>query len=159
MLFAFTLLAAAMTQLGDLAKVVEVDTMPEARDFCVTGTVSYVLVYQDKMCHVLLEDGNVGVVVIGSLRNSPEPDAGDIVRLDGMIVHSCAGSVLPKFSALEIIGRGEAPRPMEGSATEVMGGRFDFHRAYLVGEVRAIEPSGSDPRWTYISIISDAHAF
>ena len=159
MVLALTLIAAAMTQLGDLAKVVEADTMPKARDFCVTGTVSYVLVYQDKQCHVLLEDGSVGVVVIGSFRNSPEPDTGDIVRLDGMIVHSGAGSVLPKFSALEIIGRGEAPRPMEGPATEVMGGRFDFHRAYLVGEVRAIEPSGSDPRWTYISVISDAHQY
>ena len=159
MVLALTLIAAAMTQLGDLAKVVEADTMPKARDFCVTGTVSYVLVYQDKMCHVLLEDGDVGVVVIGSLKNSPEPDAGDIVRLDGMIAHSGAGSVLPRFSALAIVGRGKAPRPIEGPATEVMGGRFDFHRAYLVGEVRAIEPSGSDPRWTYISVISDAHQY
>ena len=159
MLIAFTLLAAAMTHLGDLAKVVEADTMPEARDFCVTGTVSYVLVFQYKLCHVLLEDGGIGVDVLGSFRSAPVPEAGDIVRLDGMIDHGGAGSVLPKFSALEIIGRGAAPRPLEGPATEVMGGGFDFHRAYLVGEVRAIEPSGSDPCWTYISIISDAHQY
>jgi len=159
MLLAFTLIAAAMTHLGDLAKVVEADTMPGTRDFCVTGTVSYVLVFQDKLCHVLLEDGDVGVDVFGSFRSAPEPDAGDIIRLDGMIVHAGAGSVLPKFSTLEIIGRGVAPHPLEGPAAEVMGGRFDFHRAYLVGEVRAIEPSGSDPCWTYISIISDAHQY
>ena len=158
-MFAFALLSAVLTLIDDLAKVVEADTMPEARDFCVTGTVSYVLVFQDKLCHVLLEDGGVGVDVLGSFRSAPVPEAGDIVRLDGMIVHAGAGSVLPKFSTLEIIGRGVAPHPLEGPAIEVMGGRFDFHRAYLVGEVRAIEPSGSDPCWTYISIISDAHQY
>ena len=159
MLLAFTLLAASMTHLGDLADVVKADTMPSTRDFCVTGTVSYVLVFQDKLCHVLLEDGGVGVDVLGSFRSAPVPEAGDIVRLDGMIVHAGAGSVLPKFSTLEIIGRGVAPHPLEGPAAEVMGGRFDFHRAYLVGEVRANEPSGSDPCWTYISVISDAHQY
>ena len=148
-----------MTHLGDLADVVKADTMPSTRDFCVTGTVSYVLVFQDKLCHVLLEDGGIGVDVLGSFRSAPVPEAGDIVRLDGMIVHAGAGSVLPKFSTLEIIGRGVAPQPLEGPAAEVMGGRFDFHRAYLVGEVRAIEPSGSDPCWTYISVISDAHQY
>ena len=79
MLLAFTLLAASMTHLGDLADVVKADTMPSTRDFCVTGTVSYVLVFQDKLCHVLLEDGGVGVDVLGSFRNAPAPDAGDII--------------------------------------------------------------------------------
>ena len=148
-----------MTRLSDLADVVKADTMPDTRDFCVTGTVSYVLVFQDKLCHVLLENDGVGVDVVGSFRSSPEPNTGDVVRLDGMIVPGGAGSVLPEFSRLEIIGRGEAPRPLEGPAAEVMGGRCDFHRAYLVGEVRDVEPSGSDPCWTYLSIITDAHQY
>ena len=159
MLFALTLLTAAMTRLADLAAVVEADTMPETRDFCVTGTVSYVLVFQYKLCHVLLENEGIGVDVIGSFRNSPTPDLGDRVRLDGKIAPSGAGGFLPKFSRLEIIGHGEAPRPLEGPAAEVMGGRCDFHRAYLVGEVRDVEPSGTDPCWTYLSIISDAHQY
>lgn len=159
MLFAMTLLAAAMTRLADLAAVVETDTMPETRDFCVTGTVSYVLVFQYKLCHILIEDRGVGVDVIGSFRHSPTPEMGDIVRLDGKIVPCGAGSVMPKFSRLKIMGHGEAPRPLEGPAAEVMGGRCDFHRAYLVGEVRDVEPSGSDPCWTYLSVISDAHQY
>ena len=148
-----------MTRLSDLADVVKADAMPETRVFCVTGTVSYVLVFQDKLCHVLLENDGIGVDVIGSFRSSPEPNTGDIVRLDGMIAPSGAGSVVPKFSRLEIVGHGEAPQPMEGPAAEVMGGRCDFHRAYLVGEVRDVEPSGSDPCWTYLSIITDAHQY
>ena len=159
MLFALTFLTAAMTRLADLAAVVEADTMPETRDFCVTGTVSYVLVFQYKLCHVLIENEGIGVDVIGSFRNSPTPDLGDWVRLDGKIAPSGAGGFLPKFSRLEIIGHGEAPRPLEGPAAEVMGGRCDFHRAYLVGEVRDVEPSGTDPCWTYLSIISDAHQY
>ena len=159
MLVAMTLLAATMTRLADLAAVVETDKMPETQEFCVTGTVSYVLVFQYKLCHILMEDSGVGVDVIGSFRNSPTPDLGDRVRLDGKISPSGAGSVRPKFSRLEIIGHGEAPRPLEGPAAEVMGGRCDFHRAYLVGEVRDVEPSGSDPYWIYLSIISDAHQY
>ena len=73
MLFALTLLTAALTRLADLAAVVEADTMPETRDFCVTGTVSYVLVFQYKLCHVLIENEGIGVDVIGSFRNSPTP--------------------------------------------------------------------------------------
>ncbi len=159
MLFALTLLTAALTRLADLAAVVEADTMPETRDFCVTGTVSYVLVFQYKLCHVLIENEGIGVDVIGSFINSPTPELGDRVRLDGKIDSSGARSVLPKFSHLEIIGHGEAPRPIEGPASEIMGGRCDFHRAYLVGEVRDVEPSGTDPCWTYLSIISDAHQY
>ena len=145
MLLAFTLLAASMTHLGDLADVVKADTMPSTRDFCVTGTVSYVLVFQDKLCHVLLEDGGIGVDVLGSFRSAPVPEAGDIVRLDGMIVHAGAGSVLPKFSTLEIIGRGVAPHPLESHATEVMGGRFDFHRAQRQPRLRFPSASSDAP--------------
>lgn len=159
MLFAFALLAAVLTRIDDLAEAVKTDTPDRCADFCVTGTVSYVLVFQYKLCHILIEDNGVGVNVIGSFRHSPTPDLGDIVRLNGRIVPYGAGSVMPKFSRLRIIGRGEVPRPIEGNATEVMGGRCDFHRAYLVGEVRDVEPSGTDPCWTYLSIISDAHQY
>ena len=37
MLFAFAVLAAAMTQLSDIATAVEANTIPPCPDFCVTG--------------------------------------------------------------------------------------------------------------------------
>ena len=40
-----------------------------------------------------------------------------------------------------------------------MDGRHDFHRALLVGEVRDVEPSGTNPCWNYLSIIDDGRQY
>ena len=157
MFLGFYLFAAMMTQLGELAAVVETDRSGGCSEFCVTGTVSYVLVWQSQLCHILVEEDGVGVDIIGSFRFRPPPlpKPGDILRLDGSIVPMGPNSVQPKFRSIEILGSGDAPRPKEGSASEIMSGRCDFRRSYLTGELRDIEPSGSDPCWNYLSIISD----
>ncbi|MBR2837577.1 MAG: sensor histidine kinase [Kiritimatiellae bacterium] len=154
MLFALTLLAAAMTRLGDLAATVATDTPPPCPCFCVTGTVSYVLVYEDNCCHVLAEGDDVGVDITGSFAICPRPEPGDVVRFDGSIVPRGAGSVQPEFTHLEIIGHGEPPKAREGPSAEIMGGLHDFRRAHLVGEIRDVQPSGTNPCWNYLSIIS-----
>ena len=160
MIFAFALLAT-ITRIGDLAEVVRSDVPPTCPEFCVTGTVSYVLVWQSLLCHVLVEEGGVGVDIIGSFRSSrtPLPKPGDILRLDGRIVPMGPNSVQPKFRRLEILGPGDAPQPREGKASEIMSGQCDFRRSYLTGELRDIEPSGSDPCWNYLSIISDGRQY
>ena len=65
----------------------------------------------------------------------------------------------PVFRNLEILGHEEAPAPHEGAAKEIMSGRHDFRRSYLVGEVRDAEPSGTSPTHSYLSIIADAHQY
>jgi len=40
-----------------------------------------------------------------------------------------------------------------------MSGRHDFHRAILIGEVRDVEPSGTSPNWSYLSLISEGHQY
>ena len=140
-----TLLAASLVRLGDLAKIVEADACEGNRDFCVTGTVSYILPFQEKFYHVLVEDGDIGVDITGSIDSGPAPVPGDRIRLDGAIVPRGAGSVQPEFRVFEILGHGDAPAPVSGPADEIMSGRHDFRRAYLVGELRDVEPSGTDP--------------
>lgn len=159
MLSAITLLAASLVRLGDLAVAVEADTYDHCADFCVTGTVTYVLNFQEKFYHVLVEDGGIGVDIVGTINPGPPPVPGDRVRIDGAIVPSVAGSIIPEFRTLEGLGRGKAPAPVEGSAEEIMSGRHDFQRAHLVGELRDVEPSGTNPCWNYLSIISGGRQY
>jgi len=158
MIFAFAILAA-MTRMCDLAEAVRTDTPPPCREFCVTGTVSYVLVYHENLCHVLAEENGVGVDIIGSFATPPIPVPGDVVRFDGSLAPRVANSIQPEFKKLEILGHVDPPAPVEGSSTEIMSGRHDFRRALLVGELRDVEPSGSDPCWNYLSIISGKHQY
>ena len=158
MVFAFALLAT-MTRIGDLAEAVRTDTPPPCREFCVTGTVSYVLVSQENYCHVLAEDNGIGVDITGSFATSPIPVPGDVVRFDGAMMPRGADSIQPEFRSLEIVGHAVPPVPAKGTAAEIMGGSHDFRRALLVGEVRDVEPSGTNPCWNYLSIIDDGRQY
>jgi len=155
MLSAVTLLAASLVRLGDLAAAVEADTHDHCTEFCVTGTVTYVLNFQEKFYHILVEDGDIGVDILGTIKPGPPPIPGDRARFEGAIVPSVAGSIVPEFRVLEILDHGKSPKPADGSAGEIMSGRHDFHHAHLVGELRDVEPSGTSPCWNYLSIISD----
>ena len=158
MFFALTALAASLS-LGDLAEAVERDACDRGSEFCVTGTVAYVLLYQESFCHILVEDGGRRVDITGTLDRGPAPRPGDRVRFDGAVVPRGAGSIQPEFRTLEILGHGAAPAPVEGPADEIMGGRHDFRRAYLVGELRDVEPSGTDPCWNFLSVISGGRQY
>jgi hypothetical protein len=152
MLLAFALLAAVLTRIDDLAEAVKADTLDRCADFCITGTVSYVIGFHENLYHLLMEGGASGVDVVGPIKSDP-PRPGDIVRLDGALVPKAAGSIMPEFNRIEMLGHAEPRAPVEGGAAEIMGGRHDFCRALLAGEVRDVEPSGSDPCWNYLSII------
>ena len=158
MLFAFALLAAVLTRIDDLAEAVKADTLDRCADFCVTGTISYVIGFHESLYHLLMEGEASGVDVVGSITSEP-PRPGDLVRLDGSIVPKGAKSIMPEFNRLEILGHTAPQVPVEGSAAEIMGGRHDFRRALLAGEVRDVEPSGSDPCWNYLSIIADGRQY
>ena len=158
MILAFAILAT-ITSLGELAEIVRTDTMPQTPDFCVTGTVSYAFIYRKKnLCHLLVEDNDVGVDIRGSFEPTV-PHPGDRVRLDGVITPLGPGNVHPRFLSMEILYHENLPCPTEASAEEVMSGRHDFLRSYLVGEVRDAEASGSDPNWNYLSIIADRQQY
>ena len=159
MLFAFAILAAAMTQLSDIATAVKTDTIPPCPDFCVTGTVAYALHFDGKRCQILVEDGDIGVVATATNDSSALPALGDHVLLEGALVRLDQGDVRPEYHRIETLGHTDPPAPREGTATEIMSGRHDFHRAILVGEVRDVEPSGTSPNWNYLSLISEAHQY
>ena len=59
MLATSLLLAASLMRLGDLAEAVDKDSCDRGSDFCVTGTVAYVLIYQEKFCHILVDDEGI----------------------------------------------------------------------------------------------------
>lgn len=157
MITALTLIAASLATLDDLAKIVATDTIPRDSDFCVTGTVSYISVYTRSTCHMLVEDGETGVDMWGTV--NPNLRAGDRVRLGGSVVTLGPGNAQPNFWTIDILDHGDPPSVAEGSADEIMSGRHDFHRAYLVGEVRDAEPSGTDPCWNYLSLISGGRQY
>lgn len=159
MLFAFAVLATAMTQLSDIATAVEANTMPPCPDFCVTGTVAYALHFDGNMCQILVEAGDIGVVATAANDSFPLPALGDRIRLEGTLVRLDQGGVSPEYHRIETFGHTTPPAPREGTAAEIMSGRHDFHRAILIGEVRDIEPSGTSPNWNYLSIISEGHQY
>lgn len=157
-MLAFAILAT-ITSLGELAEIVRTDTMPPSPDFCVTGTVSYAFVYRrENLCHLLVEDNDVGVDIRGTFEPTVS-HLGDRVRLDGIITLLGPGNVHPRFLSMEVLSHENLPCPTKVSAEEVMSGRHDFHHSYLVGEVRDVEASGSDPNWNYLSVIADRQQY
>ena len=148
-----------MTQLSDVATAVKTDTVPPCPDFCVTGTVAYAIFFGGDLCQVLLEDNGIGMKITSASKTSSPPHIGDIVRLDGSITPVGQGSVRPKFNHIEILGHTNAPAPYEGTASEIMSGRHDFQRSFLVGEVRNVEPSGTSPNFNYLSLIADGQCY
>lgn len=156
-MLAFAILAT-ITSLGELAETVRTDTMPPNPYFCVTGTVSYAFVYNKELCHLLVEGNDTSVNIRGSFEHATA-QPGDRVRLDGTITPLGPDNVHPEFLSLKIIGHMNPPRPAEGSTDEIMNGRHDFRRSYLVCEVRDVEPSGSDPNWNYLSVIADRRQY
>jgi hypothetical protein len=135
MLFAFALLSAVLTLIDDLAEAVKADALDRCAGFCVTGTVSYVIGFHENLYHLLMEGETSGVDVIGPIKSDP-PRPGDRVRLDGSIVPKGADSIMPEFCRIEILGHTAPQDPVKGSAADIMGGRHDFRRALLAGEIR-----------------------
>lgn len=158
MLHVFFLCATVLTKLSDLSSVVAADDQTCRSEFCITGAVSYVIGYHQNLYHLLLEEDGVGVDITGTITSAP-PRIGDTVRLQGAVVPFGPGSIQPQFKTVETIGHCEPGSCRQASAAEIMSGKHDFRRACLVGEVRDVEPSGSDPCWNYLSIISDGHLY
>ena len=154
MLLPFALFAAVITSLNDLSASFLTDNPSSRTEFCITGTVSYVIGYNGNQCHLLLNDGEVGTYATGTISRCP-PGTGDVVRLTGALVPRGAGTVQPVFDSIVILGHRPVEACRQGSPAEIMSGRHDFHRAFLVGEVRGVEPSGTGPGWSYVSLISE----
>ncbi|MCR5838376.1 MAG: sensor histidine kinase [Kiritimatiellae bacterium] len=135
------------------------NTIPANPDFRVTGTVAYMLSADDTSYQLLLNDGDAAMKITSTTNPPPIPQLGDRVQLEGELTPVGQGNVRPVFRNLEILGHEEAPAPHEGAAKEIMSGRHDFRRSYLVCEVRDVEPSGSDPNWNYLSVIADRRQY
>lgn len=151
------LFATTLTRLGDLDSAIKAASNDRCDAFCVTGTVSYVLGYHESLHHIVLNGEGLGVDFHGSTGTPPQ--TGDVIRIEGCLEPRGAGSIQPRFNQFAILKHTEAPNPVSGTAAEIMSGRHDFRRAYLVGEVRDVEPSGTDPCWNYLSIISDGEQY
>ena len=158
MSLAFAILAT-ITSLGELAETMKANTIPPNPDFRVTGTVAYMLSADDTSYQLLLNDGDAAMKITSTTNPPPIPQLGDRVQLEGELTPVGQGNVRPVFRNLEILGHEEAPAPHEGAAKEIMSGRHDFRRSYLVCEVRDVEPSGSDPNWNYLSVIADRRQY
>lgn len=154
----FTLASAILTSVSNLASVVTADVQDCRSEFCITGIVSYVIGYSENHFHLLVEEDGRCVDTTGQIATEP-PAIGDIVRLDGAVRPCGADSIQPQFRNVTKIGQSTCSDIHEGPAAEIMGGMHDFHRSHLVGEVRDVQPSGSDPCWNYLSIISDGQLY
>ena len=154
MILVASIFAALLTNLCDIASTVEANPSDCRAPFRVTATVSYVVCIGNEFTHILTENDGTGIVFPGvSKKFLPTP--GDILHIEGRFKSYGANSVKPHFSSLRKVGRGRVPVPFEGSTEEIMSGRHDFQRCHLVGEVRDVVPSGTDPCWNYLSIIAD----
>ena len=89
-----------MTQLSDLARTVEADIMPENRNFCVTGTVSYVLIHQEHYCHILV-DGKVCNIPSRHIKPGQVVGVRERSKSLEVIQNSLAGLNHSKFAWLE----------------------------------------------------------
>jgi len=150
--------AATLTSLHDLSAIMQEKASGQSARFCITGTVSYVLTYHENLCRLLLEDDDVGVDFYGTIATDP-PRAGDVLHLSGEVNPRPPNLVKPEFSEVEILGHVTEPVPAAGTAGEIMSGSHDFRRSYLVGEVRDVMPSGTDPCWNYLCLISDGSLY
>lgn len=157
MLIAACLFASLLTQLSELASAMASGSPESSDGFCVTGTVSYVVDYHEKLHHILLEDNGVGVDLHGFAEKTPQ--TGDVIRIEGRLRLRGAGAIMPEFRRFDILRHAHSPSPASGTAAEIMSGKHDYRRAFLVGEVRDVEPSGTDPCWTYLSVISDGNQY
>lgn len=155
---AILLFAALLTRLADMVSIVESDTTYCDSLFCVTGTISYVIAYQENFCHVLIEEDGIGIDISGTLGTEP-PRPGDVICIEGVFADTRTDGVQPQFTRLTTIGHRVPPVPAKGKASEIMSGRHDFHRAHLVGEVCDAGSSGTNPFWNFLSIISDGHRY
>ena len=158
MVFALAIFATALTSLQELASTRLSNSHEQDARFCVTGTVSYVLTYHENLCRLLLEDPDVGVLFHGKAAGNP-PHVGDVVRLSGAIIPRPQNPVRPEFSELAVLGHAATPAPFAGAGGDIMSGSRDFRRSYLVGEVRDVMPSGTDPCWNYLSLLSDGNHY
>jgi len=154
----FALFALTVIRLADLATVLETDRRASGIDFCVTGTVSYVLHFHTSLYHLLTEEDGVSVDILGRIVTEP-PRAGDRVCFSGSISAQMPNMPRPRLTGFKVLGRSHAMPPISGKAADIMGGQCDFKRSYLVGEVRDAVPSGSDPCWNYLSIIEDGKLY
>ena len=152
------LLASALVSLPELASSVKACDPRFSADFCVTCTVSYVVRYYSNLYHILAEDDVVGVDMNGVIEANP-PLPGERINISGVIRNYTPEHVQVQFSGFEVIGQGQAPKPISADADVIMGGQCDFRRSYLIGEVRDVQPSGTDPCWNYLSVISGANQY
>lgn len=159
MLSLVLLFASTLTQISELASAVDANTPDRCAEFCVTGTVSYTVIFKEHNCHILLEDASAAVDIAGMFEDSL-PNPGDIIKINGAIVPLVVGkNIQPQFTAIEILGHTNAPVAITAPASKIMNGSCDFRRAKLIGEVRDVEPSGTNPNWHYLSIISEGNQY
>lgn len=106
---AILLFAALLTRLADMVSIVESDTTYCDSLFCVTGTISYVIAYQENFCHVLIEEDGIGIDISGTLGTEP-PRPGDVICIEGVFADTRTDGVQPQFTRLTTIGH-RAPPP------------------------------------------------
>lgn len=90
---------------------------------------------------------------------SDAPRPGDKIRISGTVVQHVTKQPLTRFSSFEVLAHGSLPEPVSRDAGDIMSGQCDFRRSHLTGEVRDVQPSGSDPCWNYISLICDTNQY
>lgn len=148
MVLALTILAATLTTLRELAAALSSESHNHHCDFCVTGTLSYVV----NQYHLLINDGDTGVDIVGPIRPG-QTHVGDIVRLVGTIDSLGPDKPKPRFTSIETLGKGTLNPYRQGEASEIMSGRHDFHLAHLVGEIRDVQESRTASGWNYLTLI------
>ncbi|MBQ0032721.1 MAG: sensor histidine kinase [bacterium] len=149
MVLALTILAATLTTLRELAAALSSESYNHHCDFCVTGTLSYVV----NQYHLLINDGDTGVDIVGPI-HPEQTQVGDIVRLVGTIDSLGPDKPKPRFTSIETLGKGILnPSYRQGEAAEIMSGRHDFHLAHLIGEIRDVQESRTASGWNYLTLI------
>lgn len=147
------LLATLLTSLGDLANAVADDSANGRTPFCVTGAVECTVPFQEHFLHLVVSDEKHALDIPGTLRRRP-PDLGDIVEITGKIESDRPGHRQPFFDSVHVVGHTTPPEPVVGDVGVVLTEERAFRRSILVGELRDVVPSATNPCWLYLFLVT-----
>lgn len=149
------LLATVLTTLGDLAEAFENGDSTRHASFCVTGAVECTVPFQEKFLHLAIGDEKTALDITGTLHGEC-PVPGDVVEVTGKMMTDRPGHAIPCFRTLRRIGHVPPREPVVGDVDAVMSEKRTFRRSTLVGELRDVVPSATNPCWLYLYLATQS---
>ncbi len=125
------------------------DNSPENREFDFTATVAMppvrnTLAVSDKSGSAIVSALSKVTNVVRRIR------AGDMVRLCGLVARNPDANKLPFAQRIEILGRGDIPKPRPASPKDIMSAEFRMQFVSIRGFIADVFRDEIDPRFVFL---------